>query len=74
MNLPSNLTDIFLTLRYVSKSVIRKISGTLWLIEEVKNSLSLREILSELIPFGFWYSNSDIISDFLKLINEMLTK
>lgn len=28
MNLPSDLTDIFMTLRYVSKSVIKKLSGT----------------------------------------------
>lgn len=27
MNLPSNLTDIFLTLRYVTKSIVKKLSG-----------------------------------------------
>lgn len=27
MNLPSNLTDIFLTLRYVTKSIVKKLTG-----------------------------------------------
>ena len=69
MNLPSNLTDIFMTLRYVSKSVVKKLSGTHLFIWEVRKTLSLREVLSELIPFAFWYSNSDLVVDFLKLIN-----
>jgi hypothetical protein len=47
---------------------------TFLFIREVTKTLSLREVLSELVSFGFWYANSDIITDFLKLINSMLTK
>lgn len=31
MNLPSNVTDIFLTLRFVCKSVVKKLSGNLFI-------------------------------------------
>ena len=62
MNLPSNLTDIFLTLRYVAKSTIKKISCILfdYLRGQEKSFSQVGYFLTDIVwilVFKFWSCN-----------------
>lgn len=66
MNLPSNMTDLFMTLRYVCGSVIKKLT-------QLDVDLSPLEIVPEVIHMGFWYSNPEIVCNLCKLLNRIFT-
>jgi len=62
MNLPSNLTDIFMTLRYVTKSVVKKLSGTFVIyMRGSKNIISKRSTFWThfiwILVFEYWFDN-----------------
>lgn len=66
MNLPNNATDIFMTLRYVCSSVIKK-------LENLEISLDPIEFIPEILHIGFWYSNTEIVSSLCRFLNKILT-
>lgn len=66
MNLPSNLPDLFLTLRYVNGSVIKRLL-------ESEIELNPLQVLPEVIHLGFWYSNIETASNLCKLLNKIFT-
>ena len=66
MNLPSNLPDLFLTLRYVSNSVLKKLS-------ESGDNMNPLDVLPEILHFGFWYSNIELVGNLCRLLNKLLT-
>lgn len=66
MNLPNNITDLFMTLRYVCGSVIKK-------LESLNVELDPVEIIPEVIHMGFWYSNIETVLTLCKFLNKILT-
>jgi hypothetical protein len=66
MNLPHNATDLFMTLRYVCASVIKKLHG-------LDASLDPLEVVPEVIHLGFWYSNAEVVGMLCKLLNKIFT-
>ena len=64
MNLPNNIADLFMTLRYVCSSVIKK-------IENLNLELNAEEIVPEIIHMGFWYSNAEAVTILCKLLNKI---
>lgn len=67
MNLPNNATDLFMTLRYVCSSVLKKLLA-------LEVHLDPLEVLPEVIHMGFWYSNGETVGMLCKLLNKMFTQ
>ena len=66
MNLPSNLPDLFLTLRYVSNSVVSRLL-------ETDIPMGGLEVVPEIVHLGFWYSNIEVVGGFCKLLNKIFS-
>lgn len=66
MNLPADPTDLFMTLRYVSASALRKLHA----VETVMDPL---DVIPEIIHLGFWYSNTEAVEALCKLLNKLFT-
>ena len=66
MNLPSNLPDLFLTLRYVSSSVTKRLL-------EAESELDPLEVVPEIVHLGFWYSNIETVSNLCRILNKIFT-
>ena len=66
MNLPSNLPDLFMTLRYVSGSVVKRLLETELEIDPL-------EVVPELIHLGLWYSNIEVVANVCRVMNKMFT-
>jgi hypothetical protein len=67
MNLPNNATDLFMTLRYVCSSVLKKLLA-------LDVHMDPLEVLPEVIHMGFWYSNGETVGMLCKLLNKMFTQ
>lgn len=66
MNLPNNITDLFMTLRYVCASVIKK-------IETLDVTIDPLDVVPEIIHMGFWYSNIETVTSLCKFLNKIFT-
>ena len=52
MNLPSNITDIFMTLRFVTKSVVKNLTGIILIIARGYENHFLK--INSLVIGKFW--------------------
>ena len=66
MTLPTNLTDLFMTLRYVSASVLKKLAQN-------QEGQEPADIIPDLLHLGFWQTNPEVVTHLIRLFNRILT-
>lgn len=64
MNLPNNVTDLFMTLRYVCGSVIKK-------LQQLDVDMNPLQVVPEIIHMGFWYSNIETVAALIRFLNKI---